>query len=245
LAGAPFGSTERQPIRPNDRRYARETPVATAPAHRFVATASGHRGLALLAPGFFEYEHTSRGDLVITLFRAVGQLSRADLATRPGHAGWPTPTPEAQERGRHRLQLAVQAIGARDREGGTLLRFWEDVFLPPRAVWLRQATALNPASSGLELEGDGLVFSALKPSDAGGGIVLRCYNVSDGPTQGRWRLPWTVEHARRVRADERGDPMDLPLDPDRRGVRFTAAPHAIVTLLLSLGTTLPPPPALR
>jgi len=246
LAGAPFGYTERQPVRANDRRYTRETPVAMAPAHRYVATVSGHRGLALLAPGFFEYEHTSRGDLVITLFRAVGQLSRADLATRPGHAGWPTPTPEAQERGRHRIQLAVQAIDAVARvDGGMLPRLWEDAFLPPRAVWLRQATALHPAPAGLELEGEGLVFSALKPADTGGGIVLRCYNASDLPTQGRWRFPWIVESTRRVRADERGDPMDLPLDPDRRGVRFTAAPHAIVTLLLSLGSPLPPLPALR
>lgn len=235
LAGAPFGLAERRPVQPNSRRYARETPVATAPAHRFVATASGNRGLALLAPGFFEYEHTSQGDLVITLFRAVGQLSRDDLATRPGHAGWPTPTPEAQERGRQRLQLAVQAIGARDRDHGrTLPRLWEDVFLPPRAVWLRQATALRPAPAGLELEGEGLVFSTLKPADSGSGIVVRCYNASDVATEGRWRFPWMVESTRRVRADEQGDPMDLPLDPDRRGVRFTAAPRAIVTLLLSL-----------
>ena len=234
VAGAPFGHIERWPVGPNERRYSRETPVATAPAHRFVATASGRRGLALLASGFFEYEHTPQGDLVVTLFRAVGQLSRADLATRPGHAGWPTPTPDAQERGRHRLQLAVQAVTARDLDDrSTLPRLWEDLFLPPRAVWLRQATALNSTRGGLELEGEGLVFSALKPADSGGGIVLRCYNALDVPTQGRWRFPWVVESTRRVRADEQGDPMDLPLDPDRRGVGFTAAPRAIVTLLVS------------
>jgi alpha-mannosidase len=208
--------------------------VATAPAHRYAAAADGGRGLALLAPGFFEYEHTANGDLVITVFRAVGQLSRDDLATRPGHAGWPTPTPEAQERGRHRLQLALQAIGARElHPGSTLPRLWEDVFLPPRAVWLRQATALHPTRAGLELEGEGLVFSALKPADSAPGIVLRCYNASEVATEGRWRVPWTLTSACRVRADEQGDPMDLPLDPDRRGVRFTAAPRAIVTLLLS------------
>jgi alpha-mannosidase len=234
LAGAPFGQVERRAIQPDHRRYSRETPVATAPAHRFVAARSGRSGLAVLAPGFFEYEHTRQGDLVVTLFRAVSQLSRDDLATRPGHAGWPTATPEAQERGRHRLQLAVQAIGARDGDDATTLpRLWEDVFLPPRAVWLRQATALRPGPGGLELEGEGLVFSALKPADTGNGIVLRCYNASDVATEGRWRFPWPVESAQRVRADEQGDPMDLPLDPDRRGVRFTAAARAIVTLLLS------------
>src|SRR5207244_1035300 len=76
--------------------YPLETPVRTAPAHRFVAAASGPRGIALLAPGFFEYEWTPGGDLVYTLLRSVGELSRADLPTRPGHAGWPTATPLAQ-----------------------------------------------------------------------------------------------------------------------------------------------------
>jgi mannosylglycerate hydrolase len=237
MAGAPFGQIERRPDLPSGPRYSRETPVATAPAHRFVAAASRDRGLAILAPGFFEYELTHQGDLVVTLLRAVGQLSRADLATRPGHAGWPAPTPEAQEPGCHRLQLALQAVGARDLDDrGTLPRLWEDVFLPLRAVWLRQATALHPVPGGLRLEGDGLVFAALKPADSGGGIVLRCYNASDMPTEGRWRFPWTAARAQRVRADEQGDPMELPLDPDSRGVRFTAAPRAIVTMLVSLPT---------
>src|SRR5207247_1382289 len=80
----------------------REAPVRAAPAHGFVAAASGARGLALLAPGFFEYEWTSRGDLLVTLLRAVGELSRGDLPTRPGHAGWPTSTPLAQCPGRTR-----------------------------------------------------------------------------------------------------------------------------------------------
>jgi 2-O-(6-phospho-alpha-D-mannosyl)-D-glycerate hydrolase len=236
VAGAPFGQVERRPVHPS-RRYPRETPVATAPAHRFVAATSRDRGLALLAPGFFEYELTQQGDLVATLLRAVGQLSRADLATRPGHAGWPVPTPEAQERGCHRLQLALQAVGARDLDDrGTLPRLWEDVFLPPRAVWLRQATALHPVPGGLRLEGDGLVFAALKPADSGGGIMLRCYNASDMPTEGRWRFPWAAARAERVRADEQGDAMELPLDPDSRGVCFAAAPRAIVTMLVSLPT---------
>ena len=65
--------------------YPLETPVRTAPAHRFVAAANGARGLAVLAPGFFEYEWTVRGDLVLTLLRAVGELSRkgAELAANP------------------------------------------------------------------------------------------------------------------------------------------------------------------
>src|SRR5204862_4017601 len=90
VAGAPFGSVARPPVVMRAADYPLETPVTTAPAQRFVAVADGRRGLALLAPGFFEYEWTRRGDLVLTLPRCVGELSRGDLPTRPGHAGWPT-----------------------------------------------------------------------------------------------------------------------------------------------------------
>ena len=93
MAGAPFGVAEREPVRQAELVYPAETPVATAPAHRFVAHTSIARGLAVLAPGFFEYELTPTGELVLTLFRAIGQLSRANLSTRPGHAGGQLPRP--------------------------------------------------------------------------------------------------------------------------------------------------------
>ena len=96
------------PIAVDPADFPLETPVSTAPAHGFVAAASGARGLALLAPGFFEYEWTSRGELLVTLLRAVGELSRGDLSTRPGHAGWPTSTPLAQCPGRTRVELAIE-----------------------------------------------------------------------------------------------------------------------------------------
>src|SRR5437899_11827699 len=92
VAGSAFGTVARPPVTVDPADFPLETPVRTAPAHAFVAAASGARGLALFAPGFFEYEWTDRGDLLLTLLRAVGELSRADLPTRPGHAGWPSST---------------------------------------------------------------------------------------------------------------------------------------------------------
>jgi hypothetical protein len=141
LAGGPFGAVARPAVPADAGRYVRETPVATAPAQRFVAVARGTRGLALLAPGFFEYDLAGDGDLRMTLLRGVGQLSRGDLATRPGHAGWPTATPEAQCLGEGRLQVAVAPVASDELEdGGALVELWEDLFLPPLALWLRQAT---------------------------------------------------------------------------------------------------------
>src|SRR4029077_18443170 len=67
VAGTAFGTVARPPLTVDPADYPLETPVRTAPAHGFVAAASGARGLALFAPGFFEYEWTARGDLLVTL----------------------------------------------------------------------------------------------------------------------------------------------------------------------------------
>src|SRR5207249_1027487 len=139
------GSVARPPIAVDPADFPLETPVRTAPAHGFVAAASGARGLALLAPGFFEYEWTSRGDLLVTLLRAVGELSRGDLSTRPGHAGWPTSTPLAQCPGRTRVELAIAPVSEAELDRGDALpALWEDAFLPLRGFWLRDALDLAP-----------------------------------------------------------------------------------------------------
>jgi alpha-mannosidase len=219
--------------------------VATAPAQRYLACCGPAGGLAVLAPGFFEYELTDSGDLLVTLLRAVGQLSREDLATRPGHAGWPEPTPLAQSHGPDRLQLAVCAVSPEDLGKGTVLpELWEDVFLPPRGIWLRQATALRTPPVDVRLEGAGLVFSALKPAEDGDEIVLRCYNATDNPTSGAWRFSTPITGAARTRADER-DPQALAAEDNHRVVRFTARPREIITIRASIAASLPIPPGTR
>ena len=174
--------------------------------HRFAAAARGHRGLALLLPGFGEIEWTSGGDLLLTMLRAVGWLSRGDLPTRPGHAGWPEPTPLAQCPGRQVVDLALAPVDeAMLERPERLLELWEEAFLPIQAFWLPDATELSLSDDSIALEGEGLVCSAVKPADPGAeGIVLRCYNARAKPVDGRWRFGRPRERAWRVRADERG-----------------------------------------
>jgi 2-O-(6-phospho-alpha-D-mannosyl)-D-glycerate hydrolase len=232
VGGAPFGVTEREPVPLGEFLYPVETPVATAPAHRFVAHTSPTRGLAVFAPGFFEYELTPDGELLVTLLRAVGQLSRADLSTRPGHAGWPAATPEAQDQGVHRWQLAVGPFRSPEISDGTVLpALWEDLFLPPRAIWLRQATTLRLVPLDCVLAGQGIVFSTLKPAEDGDGVVLRCYNASGSPTTGSCRAPFELVSAARTQADER-EAVPLTVEGGRT-VRFTAGGHELVTLRLT------------
>jgi hypothetical protein len=236
IAGGPFGAVERAASAGDGAGYGgvypRETPVATAPAQRYVAVAGPIRGLAVMVPGFFEYEHGPGGDLRVTLLRCVGQLSRADLPTRPGHAGWPVATPEAQCQGVDRLQLAVVPVtGPEVRTGTALPELWEDVFRPPRARWLRQATPLADPGLDIRLEGAGLVFSGAKPPEEGAGLILRCWNATGATVAGTWWAGFPLSRAAVLRADERAA-RELTLSADGRSVRFEAGARAMVTLLL-------------
>jgi mannosylglycerate hydrolase len=234
VAGAQFGFEERLPVHPAGRAYPRETPVATAPAHRYVAHAVKSRGIAILAPGFFEYELDRRGDLLVTVLRAVGQLSRGDLPARPGHAGWPVATPLAQCPGVDRLQLALAPVNqSQIAAGNPLAELWEDLFLPVRAVWLRQASPLSLEPIDIRLEGAGLVFSALKPAEQGDALVLRCYNATGSPAVGAWHFAQQIAGAHRARADEH--PLhEIRLGEGGRVVPFHAAPREIVTVMVAL-----------
>ena len=236
LAGTQFGVVVRPPTGRPKGRYPIETPVQTAPAHRFVAVARGERGLALFAPGFFEYEWTPRGHLLITLLRSVGELSRSDLTTRPGHAGWPTPTPEAQCLGEEVIDLGIALVTARDlAEPERLEQLWEDAFVPPLATWIRDycpSAAAPTEMPELELVGEGLVLSACKPAEDGTGVILRCYNVRAEPVEGRLLSSRPLLRAEQVRADERAM-RPLRLTEDQRGVGLTVPARGMVSMRLS------------
>ena len=147
------------------------------------------------------------------------------------------------------MQLAIAPVSAPDlRAGSVVPELWEDVFLPPRALWLRQATELRAPQLDVRLEGPGLVFSSAKPAEEGAGIVLRCYNAGDAPAEGIWRLGRRMKRALLTRADER-EGRELPLSVDGQSVRFRAGPRAIVTVILDArgiapgALKLPAPPA--
>lgn len=230
LAGAQFGTIERAPVPNPEGHYPGETPARTAPAHRFVAVQDA-RGLALLCPGFFEYELDADGDLLLTLLRSVGALSRNDLTTRPGHAGWPVATPLAQCLGVHRIDFAIAPL-TRNDDPASLYRMWEDCFLPLRATWYRDWLP-HPATPGptLELTGPGLVLSTIKPAEQGDGVVVRCFNVSGREVQAVLRPSWRVGRAYRVRADETRMENLAPVDQGR-AISFSVSAGGVVTVLL-------------
>jgi 2-O-(6-phospho-alpha-D-mannosyl)-D-glycerate hydrolase len=228
--GTAFGDESRPAGPPPRPAQALEAAVATAAAQRFVSVTESGRGLAVLAPGFFEYEHTPTGDLLVTLLRAIGALSRNDLPQRPGHAAWPTSIPEAQCLGTSRVELALAPLIAGDR----IPALWESVFTPLRGLWIRDAIDAPAMPGAITLEGAGLVYSALKPAEGeprSGAAVLRCYNPEPQPVAGAWRFDPPVRAAFRTRLDE-AEPVPLVLEDGGRVARFTASPGEIVTVLV-------------
>ena len=136
LAGTALGSIRRDPVA-ESRPAGLEQEALTAPAHRFVLVGGQDRGLAVFAPGFFEYEWSDDGELAFTLFRAIGELSRDDLLERPGHAAWPMATPLAEEQGHHTIHLAVvPASGKGSADPIRLERQWEEIYLPLQSIFI-------------------------------------------------------------------------------------------------------------
>jgi alpha-mannosidase len=230
-ADAAFGPVERRPIAVGPADAARELPPPTAPLHRYLSLFAPHEGVTLFSDGLAEYEALADGRVAVTLLRAVGELSRNDLPERPGHAGWPTPTPEAQCRGPFAARFALLAHGG--RSAATLARVErtaDDVLLPLAGTTLRSALALPAPTPGAELDGAGLAFGALKESEDGGWTVARCVNITDEAVAGRWRFGVPPREAQLARLDE------TPLAPAAVNgageVEFTAGPRAVVTLLV-------------
>ncbi|MEN8159167.1 MAG: glycosyl hydrolase-related protein, partial [Myxococcota bacterium] len=162
-------------------------------------------------------ESAAGSAIAITLLRAVGNLSRHDLTTRPGPAGPGTDTPGAQCPGELRAKLVLfaglDASAARDAE------------LPLRAVPCGAEPLVSPDRPSLSLEPGPLVLSAVKPAEHGDGLVVRVLNPTDEAAEARLGMGFPFERAEPVRLDEAV--LEEPLVRDGDVLRFPVPPHAL------------------
>lgn len=231
VADAAFGPVERVPVRVSATAARIERPLPTAPLHRHVSLFAAKRGATLFADGCTEYE-TRGGAVCVTLVRSVGELSRNDLPERPGHAGWPAATPEAQCIGPFQAEFGILLHGPRSpRVIGEIERAADDVLFPLTGQTLRSALHTTAAVAGVELHGEGLGFSCMKESEDGEALVLRCVNLLDRRAKGEWRFAGRrqIAQAHRARLDE--TPTEQ-LAHSPSAIRFIAAAREIVTILV-------------
>jgi mannosylglycerate hydrolase len=228
FADATFGPVRRYPI--TAPAGSKETAPRTAPLARYVTLAARNRGATIYSDGLGEYEASDDGVVALTLFRAVGELSRNDIPERPGHAGWPESTPDAQQIGMFDARFAVLLHGPRDDATiDAIERTADDVLFPLSGNTIRSTLELPEAADGASLEGIGLALSAIKTSEDGEWLVLRCVNLTDRAVVGDWVLGADVSEARTSRLDEL---PGAPIPVTGRRVPILAGPRAIVTILV-------------
>jgi alpha-mannosidase len=208
-----------------------EIPPPTAPLHRYVSLFRADRGATLYSDGLAEYEATEKGELYVTLVRAVGELSRNDLPERPGHAGWPSATPKAQSLGSFAARLALLVHGPRNAQTiDEIERTADDFLVPLEGRTLRAALQVPATVAGIELHGRGLAFCTLKESEDGEWLVARCVNLLDEPVDGEWRVGSRIKRARIARLDE--SPLDI-IAVRGNIIPFHAPPRAVITILFA------------
>ena len=163
-------------------------PVTTFPQGAFVDLNDGKRGLAVINAGLPEYEVIGPDNTIaLTLFRSVGWLARGGLLTRTGDAGPQIFTPTAQCLREMTFDYALYVHRGDWLEGGVhrLAEKFNDECLIFRTA--AHPGTMPPRAGLLTLEScpDVIRMSALKRSEDGQNLVLRCYNPADEPAAAR------------------------------------------------------------
>jgi hypothetical protein len=232
-ADAAFGPVVRTaPDVPLEER-AVELPPPTAPLHRWVSCDGDAHAATLVSDGLAEYE-VRPGRVLVTLIRAVGELSRPDLPERPGNAGWPVPTPEAQCLGPFEATFALWAHPPwSDATADAIEALADDALLPLTGHTLRSAVRAPSAVAGVTLEGTGLAFGAMMPDDAPDGVVLRCINVTESAVDGAWRIAAPVTEAWSARLDGTPErPLPIEWEEGVAVVRLRVPARGVSTVLV-------------
>lgn len=216
-----------------------EVPASVAPMHRFVTVEDDTAGATLLTDGLPEYElkHDSNGILALTLLRCVGELGRDDLFMRPGgQGGWRNETPEAQCLGEHRFRYAFLPHAAGWVEQLPLIHEASEAFALPIAQRAAKRSASHADASLLRIAPSTLVLSACKEVRDDDGLVLRVYNPSPKPVEGRIDLGAPLADVLRTNLEER-DGVRVPADGST--IRDMWPPFRIHTYRLRFDDALP------
>jgi alpha-mannosidase len=180
-----FGVVRRPVACPPEPPNAPESPVAFYPQKTFTDLSDGTHGLAVANRGLAEYEVMTEDDgtatLAVTLLRCIAWLSRDDLSKRRGHAGPGMFTPGAQMIGRWTFEYSLiphaGGWGAAFTEAHAFAR-------PLRAQRTSRGTGRLPQEKALlSVSTSELVVSTVKLAEDDDTVVVRAYNIADGPIE--------------------------------------------------------------
>jgi alpha-mannosidase len=160
-----------------------ESPVSSMPLISMVDAGDAETGATVIGRGLMEHEIVESEPIIaMTLIRAVGDLSRNDLATRPsGHAGPPVATPAAQCLGVQRFALGFEPHGPAPL-AGELLAAARAHNIPPLVTTARKPGGAAPLSQSflrIDRRAGDVVLSALKQAEERATLIVRMFNPGD------------------------------------------------------------------
>jgi mannosylglycerate hydrolase len=187
-----------------------EVPTPTYPAHGFVHVA----GATVLLDHVTEYELVDGRELALTVLRSTGLISRNDNPFREDPAGPEVPVPAAQMIGPWQFSFGLLPHGG-SWDSPAVLEAVEAYQLPfvtaaGQGSPGTGADVHGPAFSGLTVDGQGVVLSALRRR--GDEVELRLVATTARPTLATIS-GWPIAAARDVDLLGRAGP-DRSVDPD-------------------------------
>ncbi|MCD6121578.1 MAG: hypothetical protein J7K04_07055 [Spirochaetales bacterium] len=210
-------------------------PITTFPQGSFVDLTDGKRGMAVINRGLTEYEIVGANNTIaVTLFRSIGWLARGDLLTRVGDAGPAIATPEAQCLREMDFNYAVNI-----HEGN-----WLDGNVHQNAEYFNTDCIIVKTNSHMGILSSNKGFlkisssenaikvTALKRSESGESLILRCYNPSNKNIRGILTSSFKIISAYYTDLKETEIKPVEKLDAEK--TEFKAEPKKIVTLKIKL-----------
>ncbi|MBM3216325.1 alpha-mannosidase [Candidatus Poribacteria bacterium] len=202
-----------------------KNPSNCHPCQAFVDVSDEHRGLTIANRGLPEYEvlQDGKATVAITLLRASGRIGDWGVF----------PTEDSQSIGSNVAEYAIiPHAGTLEASGAALAARLYNA--PIRSVQMgRHGGELAARGAFLRLNPAQLVLSAVKPSDAGGSVIVRFYNPFAEPVDAELEIGFPVAEVHRARLDEtREEPCEIA---DGR-VRLAVPGFKIVTLELVKGS---------
>jgi mannosylglycerate hydrolase len=255
--GLHYGERDRpnEPEAPDDAGWKESFPRAS-PFVGYVSASDRIGGIVIASDDSREYEF-SPGPLVdFTLFRGVGDLSREDLTTRRGGAGFTFATPDAQCLGPMDFRFGARlcadpeecrgarAYRAAESMAGRVLAFdcsevrgalpgqFRHPDMPEGLPVLPRVPAPPEAAprAPFRVVTEDTVVCAFKPAESRGGSVLRVLNYSPEPMEARIEIDASIV-ARAMEAKLSEAPGREVPAPDGL-VRLALRPYGLATLLL-------------
>ncbi|WP_439643331.1 hypothetical protein [Gemmatimonas sp.] len=225
-ADAAFGPVRRDVI--TAPAHSAEAVPHGMPMHRWVMHTNAMFGATMIADGLAD-AHVHDHRLALTLLRGTGELSRNTVNERPGHAGWPVPTPGAQCLGAFSARTALYLHGPMSDDLLSRVRdVCDDVLLPLVGESWRDA-AQGGAWGGPEVVGEAFELSGVTLSaHEEEAIVVRLVNLTTRAAWGALRMPFSGPWKfTSCRLDE--TPIAPPVTHED-ALTFEAPPRAIITL---------------